>query len=446
MAAHSKAEAAAPAGWSVRHYHALVVLFAAFGTGMAGNAMMNMANFGASKDAALALSTADFASLLARGSAGYSLGKLFGGPLADMLGGKITLLSTLGTMGVCQLLIASSSSFGAMSGAWAVHKAAHAMTWIGVMLVARPWFISNNQGLAVTILSSSCRSGAAVGGLAGGLLLSLRGGWRGAARSTGMLTLAVAAMQLTLRSSPKQPADVAAAAAAAAAVPVEPATLVAPKARKMPLGEVVSIVMRSPKLWSVYACSALTTPTYDLTSLLPMWLDSLGGMSEVTIGQLGSIFPLAAVPAVLIAGYLHERLSAKKRRWLYAPLLCVSAAAMLVLSSLRGRTSPLVVAPLLAAVMAGIGPSFYVPNYDFILRFGGPYTGTLTALCDLFGNVFCMVIYQVYPKLLAMGGWPLVFRAFALMNLCAAGCIGGFTVMEARDPLLRSPFEDTRDD
>ena len=275
---------------------------------------MNLANYGASKDAALALSTTDFASLLARGSAGYSLGKLFGGPLADLLGGKVTLVSTLGIMGACQLIIARSSSFGVMSGAWAVHKAAHSLTWMGVMLVARPWFLNNSQELAVTILSSSCRFGAAVGGFVGGILLSLKGGWRGAARSTGMLTLAMAAMQLTLRSQPKQ-AVAEAPAADAAAVPVAPA----PKARKMPVGQVILIVMRSRKLWAVYACSALVTPTYDLTALLPMWLDSLGGLSQAQMGQLGSIFPLAAVPAVLVAGSLHERLSPSKRRLLYAP-------------------------------------------------------------------------------------------------------------------------------
>jgi hypothetical protein len=49
--------------------------------------------------------------------------------------------------------------------------------------------------------------------------------------------------------------------------------------------------------------------------------------------------------------------------------------------------------------------TLYVPNYDFVLRFGGPLTGTLTSFCDLFGNVLTTVIYSIYPRLLERGGW-----------------------------------------
>ena len=79
-------------------------------------------------------------------------------------------------------------------------------------------------------------------------------------------------------------------------------------------------------------------------------------------------------------------------------------------------------------------------RYDFILRFGGPWTGTLTGLCDFFGGVFCTIIYSTYSGLLARGGWPLVFRAYAAMQVMAAVAIGSFCVMEARDPLKRSPL------
>ena len=38
-------------------------------------------------------------------------------------------------------------------------------------------------------------------------------------------------------------------------------------------------------------------------------------------------------------------------------------------------------------------------------------------------------------------GRPLVFRFYALLNLAAAACIGTFSVLEMRNPLLRSPLE-----
>jgi sugar phosphate permease len=100
------------------------------------------------------------------------------------------------------------------------------------------------------------------------------------------------------------------------------------------------------------------------------------------IGTLGSLFPVAAVPAVLMAGQLQQRLTPKQRQWVYAPLLGVSTVGMLVLSSMT-VASP-IIAPILVAIMFGVGPTLYVPNYDFVMRFGGPFTGTLTGFCDLF--------------------------------------------------------------
>jgi hypothetical protein len=57
------------------------------------------------------------------------------------------------------------------------------------------------------------------------------------------------------------------------------------------------------------------------------------------------------------------------------------------------------------------------------------------------GNLLTTVVYAIYPRLLHRGGWKLVFRFYALMLASASGCIGAFTIMEARSPLVRSPLE-----
>ena len=61
---------------------------------------MSLAFFGMGKDRRLGFSAASIASLLALGSAGFSFGKLFGGPLSDRLGGKRSLCLILSTMAV----------------------------------------------------------------------------------------------------------------------------------------------------------------------------------------------------------------------------------------------------------------------------------------------------------------------------------------------------------
>ena len=76
-------------------------------------------------------------------------------------------------------------------------------------------------------------------------------------------------------------------------------------------------------------------------------------MNEGMSGWLGSLFSLAAVPAVLGAGLLQERTSAKQRTKLYAPLLCASSLGLVLLSTLKRGVSAHVVAPLLMVTITG---------------------------------------------------------------------------------------------
>ena len=357
--------------WSAGHYATLGTLFAASGCGMlgCGPGTMSLAVFGMSKDASLGFVAGSASSmlalgrsislLLAVGSAGFSFGKLVGGPLADALGGKLTLVAVLTAMGGGQLLMSLTPSLGPlMCAAWFLTRGAHALTWCGVMLEARPWFLENGQETALSFLTASCPSGAFAGAVLGGRLLS-RSGWRGVARTTGIVTLAVAALQLVaLRPPPQPPADD---DSPTVEWPVSPRRRRRAKRRRTM--EALGVIIRSRKLWACYAASALITPTLDLPTLLPLYLDTLGA-DEVRIGLLGSLFSLAAVPAVLGGGFVHQRMRPKQRSLLYAPLLCVSAAGLLLLSTVRqgGRLAALAVAPSLVVIMGGISPSFYIPT------------------------------------------------------------------------------------
>ena len=75
------------------------------------------------------------------GSGGYSVGKLIGGPISDRLGGKGTLASMLTIMGLAKLVMGRGSRLSVMTVAWVGSRTAHALTWPGVMLMIRPWFL-----------------------------------------------------------------------------------------------------------------------------------------------------------------------------------------------------------------------------------------------------------------------------------------------------------------
>jgi cyanate permease len=114
----------------------------------------------------------------------------------------------------------------------------------------------------------------------------------------------------------------------------------------------------------VYGCSALITPTLDLPTLLPLYLDTLG-LDSLRIGWLGSLFSLAAVPAVLGGGWLHQRLESKQRKWFYVPLLCLSACGLHALSTVQGYSprsaaARVLLPSTLVAIMSGMSPAFYI--------------------------------------------------------------------------------------
>lgn len=268
-------------GWSSRHYVTVVTLFAASACGMygCGPGTMSLALFGMGKDKGLGFSTAAMSSLLALGSAGFSFGKLVGGPLSDRLGGKTSLCLILSVMGASQVLISRKSSYHVLAIAWFITRTVHAAMWCGVLLVARPWFMTNNLSAALSLLTASCPTGAFSGALFGGRLLDTHG-WRGVASHTGILTLATGAcVQLSVSPSPA-----AQAASARDSVRAGVTSSCKGSVRHRTLRETAGIVLRNPKLWAVYSCSALITPTLDLPTLLPLYLDTLG-LDPLTIGE-----------------------------------------------------------------------------------------------------------------------------------------------------------------
>jgi MFS family permease len=280
--------------WTLGHYHTLGALFLAYAVGMFAKGTMSLAIFGMSKDTALGFSAADISSLLALGSAGYTAGKLVGGPVSDALGGKSTLFSMLAVMGGAKLLMGRLSSLGAMKLGWVIARGAHAFLWMGVMLVVRPWFMGNSSALSV--LTSSSRVGAFGGSVLGGLVLAGSAGWRGLSRMTAAITLGTAALVLTLRNRPPEcDSDVSAASSLANATMTNVTTdgnsqveKTIDAGRKMSLGRALRIAFTSPKLLAVYGSTALITPTFDLTTLLPMYLDSLGMVRAVVVIVTGT--------------------------------------------------------------------------------------------------------------------------------------------------------------
>lgn len=100
--------------------------------------------------------------------------------------------------------------------------------------------------------------------------------------------------------------------------------------------------------------------------------------------------------------------------------------------------------PILSTIVAGVAPAFLCVPSDWILKWGGPYSGLFVGLSDVPGNLNASLIYAVVPRILKYGGWPAVMRLYALQVALAMGFMAGFQALELAQPTKSSPLQPTK--
>ena len=428
-------------------------LYLSYFTSMASRSAVSLAlSLGAVKSDAI-LSDNDLTYLLSRGSLAYTLGKIFGGSIADMLGGKNMLL-------LCHLIMGIAYTSKAVVKAnvknltilWFLARLLHAPQWPGMIISHKKSFSYHDNFKSMqAALSTSSRLGAFFGSALGGVLLARVGSWRRSVSTVGIGYLVVGLLvhfcldeeKIAVRDIVTMPKD-----SKNASINVKKkneSTMVVPKnnrAVERSTTEVFTRALSNPKLVLVFVGNTLVIPAFDMTAILPTLLsEHLKGLSTELIGTIASLFPLISVPTVLFGAWLEPKLNDANRWLFYCSLQLVSTVSLYMLSARNLSTRA--VATLLMATMAGIGPMMYIIPSSFLSRFSGPYTGTFTGLIDAGGNLVMTGVYgTLLPYLKRRGGWPLVLKAYAASTGISLACFFGYFILERRNPTLRSPFND----
>ncbi len=153
-------------------------------------------------DAALACTPADSATMLSTGVAFYSVGKLFGGTVCDLVGAKETFTATVLNSGVMCLIVSFSSNMRTMGFWWGISRAGGACYWPAMIKLTSSWWDELSFGEAWSLLTTSSRLGAIVGGLTASIVLRLSS-WRTIMRIAGMNLIAMGTIELLfLRTGP----------------------------------------------------------------------------------------------------------------------------------------------------------------------------------------------------------------------------------------------------
>jgi sugar phosphate permease len=365
----------------------------------------------------------------------YALGKWFLTSLGDYWGGKRNLLIATGGATAFTLLFACSSTMPMFTLAWIGNRVTQSIGWSALVKVSSKWFHYSRYGTVAAILTCSYLVGDATARQSMGLLLEHGVGWRGlflfgacvagVMFTSNLLLLRESRTDVGFAEAEANPRNV---FCGAQSGPKNYAALVLP-------------LLRSRAFLLVCLLGFATTMVREtFNTWTPVYLRDFLGLSVSRAAGMSAVFPAVGALSVLLAGWTSDRLGRNCRALLLLAGLTATAAALLVLTTLRPQSAGVVlpVAMIGAVAFCLLGPYAFLPG-AFALDFGGKQAGAAASgLVDGTGYLGGVLAGTVMARLAVAFGWGGVFVTLAAVSLLAAVGAGYLYVLTAR-PVVLAP-------
>ncbi len=347
----------------------------------------------------------------------YALGKWFLTSLGDYWGGKRNLLIATGGATVFTLLFAASAALPMFTLAWIGNRLSQSIGWSALVKVSSKWFHYSRYGTVVAILTCSYLLGDAGARQSMSLLLERGVGWRGlflfGAAVAGAMFLAnlfLLRESCTDEGHPEAVANPRNVFAGGQARPQSYLTLVLP-------------LLKSRAFLMVCLLGLATTMVREtFNTWTPVYFHDFLGYSVSQAASASAIFPATGAVSVLLAGWVSDRLGHHCRALLLLGGLAATAAALLVLMTLKpgtaGSVLPVAVVALVAFCL--MGPYAFLPG-AFALDFGGQQAGAVASgLVDGTGYLGGVLAGYAMGRLAVTFGWGGVWVTLAGVAALAA--------------------------
>jgi len=368
-------------------------------------------------------------SISSLGVLAYALGKLFLTGLGDYWGGRRNFLIGVGGAAVFTLLFAAGGTLPMFTLAWLGNRLTQSIGWAGLIKVSSRWFDYSSYGSIIGILSISYLVGDAVARQQMGMLIERGYGWR----SLFLFAAIVAAVMLIasllwLRESRAELGH-------SQAKPNPLNLFAAAESRPASVGALLLPLLRSRAFLLVCLLSFTCTIIREtFNTWTPVYLRDHLGYSMSHSAGMSAIFPGVGVASVLLAGWLSDRLGLNGRSLLLFLGLTGTAAALLVLMSVRSGPSGAFLAVVVIGVVAFclLGPYSYLGG-AFALDFGGKQaSASASGIIDGIGYLGGVLAGDTVARLSVAFGWEGVFVILAAVSAVAAVCAGGLHVLNTR--------------
>ena len=419
----------------------LFALYAGYASFMLCRNTLNAVSGAMIQDTTLGLDKASYGRLISFNSIGAIAGKMVTGVGADILGGRRMFLLAL------SLTAASTAAFGLVS-AFALLAFLNFMGmffkaggWPAMTKIVGNWYPAQRHGTVWAILSTSSRAGTIAAGLVLGSLL-VRLTWRQVFFVSGGLTILITAMVVAVLLK-ERPEDV-------GLDPVlkivssddsnadhESVSPAAHPFEGLTTQQALSRFSMSARFWCIGLGMAFLTMMMDVIYLLPIYLQETLGLEPARAAAAGSAFPVGSFFALLIAGPIYDRLSKRSHVGFFGASLALAALCIVFLQYLPAldfSPSARHAAAIGSLFVFGVAvsPAYYLPMSIFSVSFGGPHSGFLVALLDIFGYLGAFVFNFFGGAIAQEYGWTICLRVLLGITLAAAVLTTAFLMMDAK--------------
>jgi len=363
------------------------------------------------EDPGLSLTTTDIGDILGYAALGSLVGKLLTGFVADRFGGRLTLLLGLGLVASLTLAMGYLASFFAFALAIFCLQLVRAGGWPALTKLIGQWVPPTSYGRTWGILSTSSRAGVVISSLVLGLLLiyalgevrpdtlvaEFPGGWRWVPVTAGCVGLLVVlglwwgfpkrsdlALSKSSKSDERQPPNLLA---------------------------TLRFFAKAQRFWLICASIMCTTMLMALVSFTGLYLAQSFEVSAGKAATAATVFPFGCLIAVLLVGFIYDRLTRKQRTFfigasLAVGCLCIAGLIWITEAPYDSTLRFSVALSLILLVGVCVAPAYYLPMSVFSVEFGGVRSGVLVGFIDATGYA-AEAVFMPYAGRLAdqPGGW-----------------------------------------
>jgi len=363
-----------------------------------------------------------FGTITSIGVLAYAIGKFFLGGMADFLGGKRNFLIGMGGSIVFTLLFALGGGLPIFTLAWIGNRVVQSTGWAGLVKITSRWFSHSSYGAAMGAISLSYLFGDAAARQFMGILIGHGFGWRGVfGIAAGVLAVIFVANLLLLRESRAQ--------MGLEEPEVNPGNLFGAEGsdpKPAGLADLLGPLFRSPAFWLVCALSLGTTLVREtFNTWTPTYFNKAVGYTAAQAASMSAVFPLFGGVAVLVSGFLSDRLGRNGRAGIMFYSLMGSSLALLALGTLRvdgWHDLPVFLVGLIGFLV--IGPYAYLAG-AIALDFGGKHgSATSSGIIDGVGYLGGVLAGGPLVGFAQRFHWTGAFLALAVIALFSAGAAG----------------------